>query len=102
MGGGRGEFTGKGIAPHNIHVEKYLGLGFMAWGCYPLQRGSGIIRDITPSGEAERKSNHWIFRGFPKLWVPFWGPYNKDYSIWGPPILGNYHLGFQKLGQYQG
>ena len=27
----------------------------------------------------------------------FWGPHNKDYSIfeglyWGPPILGNYHM----------
>ena len=29
-----------------------------------------------------------MYRGFPKLGVPFWGPHNKDYSIgglhWGP------------------
>ena len=35
--------------------------------------------------------------GFPKLGVPFWGPYNKDYRILGsilgpPPIVGNYHF----------
>ena len=34
--------------------------------------------------------------GFPKLGVPFWGPNNKDYSIFGSivgfPILGNYHV----------
>ena len=33
---------------------------------------------------------------FPKLGYPYWGPYNKDYSILGsilgPPILGNYHV----------
>ena len=34
---------------------------------------------------------------FPKLGVPFGGPYNKDYSILGSTlgssILGNYHIG---------
>ena len=34
--------------------------------------------------------------GFPNLGVPFWGPNNKDCSIWGlywgSPILGNYHV----------
>ena len=29
---------------------------------------------------------------FPKLGVPFWGPYNKDYSILGS-ILGSSYLG---------
>ena len=29
--------------------------------------------------------------GFPKLGVPFWGPYNKDYSILGS-ILGSYQI----------
>ena len=24
-----------------------------------------------------------LYGGFPKLGVPFWGPYNKDYSILG-------------------
>ena len=23
------------------------------------------------------------YGSFPKLWVPFWGPYNKDFSILG-------------------
>ena len=38
------------------------------------------------------------FRGYmSKLWVPFWGPYSKDYSIfgvyfWGPLNLGNYQI----------
>ena len=34
--------------------------------------------------------------GFPKLGVPFVGPHNKDYSIWGSIlgslILGNHHM----------
>ena len=38
----------------------------------------------------------YMYGGFPKLGVPFWGSHNKDYSILGsilgPPILGNYHI----------
>ena len=30
--------------------------------------------------------------GFPKLGVPFGGPYNKDYSIWGS-LLGSPYFG---------
>ena len=34
--------------------------------------------------------------GFPKLGVPFWGPYNGDFGRFGSmlesPILGNYHV----------
>ena len=29
-----------------------------------------------------------LYEGFPKLGVPFQGPHNKDYSIWGS-ILGS-------------
>ena len=29
----------------------------------------------------------WLYGGFPKLGVPFWGPHNKDYCILGS-ILG--------------
>ena len=35
-----------------------------------------------------------FFGGFAKLWVPFWGPYNKDPNILGS-ILGS--LDFGKL-----
>ena len=39
---------------------------------------------------------------FPKLCVPFWGPYKKDYSILGSilgsPFLGNYQVRIQGLG----
>ena len=38
-----------------------------------------------------------LYGGFPKLGVPFWGPYIKDNSILGSIlgslILGNYHIG---------
>ena len=33
-----------------------------------------------------------LYRGFPKLGVPYWGPHNKDYSILGS-ILGSPYFG---------
>ena len=35
-----------------------------------------------------------LYGSFAKVWVPFGGPYDKDYLFWGgpywgPPILGN-------------
>ena len=35
--------------------------------------------------------------GFPKLDVPYWGPHNKDYSIWGS-ILGFLYFGKLPIG----
>ena len=32
------------------------------------------------------------YKGLPKLGVPFWGPYNKDYSILGS-IMGSPYFG---------
>ena len=32
----------------------------------------------------------WVYAGFPKLRVPFWGP-NLG-SMLGSPIFGNYHV----------
>ena len=33
-----------------------------------------------------------VYGSFPKLWVPFWGPYNKDCGILGS-ILGSPYFG---------
>ena len=33
-----------------------------------------------------------MFGSFPKLGIPFWGPHNKDYSIFGS-ILGSPDFG---------
>ena len=35
-------------------------------------------------GSARSESFYkYLCGGFPKLGVPFWGPYTKDYSLWG-------------------
>ena len=40
--------------------------------------------------------------GFPKLWVPFWGPIIRNIIVgglyWGPLILGNYQAGSTSPG----
>ena len=49
-----------------------------------------LSRVTTPAAPANGRK----YRGFPKLGVPFGGPYNKDYSILGS-ILGSPY--FRKL-----
>ena len=65
-----------------------------------------IIRATIMENQMEKKMENEMetgiiwgiigVRGFPKLGVPCWGSYNKDYrilgSILGYPNLGNYHL----------
>ena len=60
---------------------------------------------ITASPSEVLEHPFWLLvvpiGGFPKLGVPFWGPYTKDYSILGSklgsPILGNYQLPTDRL-----
>ena len=42
-----------------------------------------IATDVAEVAVAEEFECRSEYGGFPKLGVPFWGPYNKDYSIWG-------------------
>ena len=45
----------------------------------------------TPCNSA-KGSDYRVYGGFPKIRVPFGGPYNKDYSILGS-ILGSPYCG---------
>ena len=54
-----------------------------------VQRTFGRVVQLR---EKKREHAELLYGGFPKLGVPFWGPYNKDYSISGS-ILGSSYLG---------
>ena len=62
-----------------------------------FQRPAAPLSRLNSPASALREIVRFrVYKGFPKLGVPLWGPSNKGYGTWGsilgPPILGNYHV----------
>ena len=75
-----------------------IALGGLCWGS--LISGNSTVTRMTSSRAAINicaTVQMSPYGGFPKLVEPFLGLQNTDFcilgSIWGPLILGNYHIG---------
>ena len=74
-------------------------LGSLILGNYHVGHIWDIRALFEDTWEPQAKNPKHLFGGFPKLGVPFGGPYNKDYSILGS-ILGYPNFGKLLFGLF--